>query len=256
MKHHIFANAVVRKPGSNFAEGISTGGLGKPDFEKALQQHELYCRALEACGLNLIVLEDDPDFPDSPFVEDTAVVTEKVAVITRPGDVKRRGEEIAVKDVLSRFRTLEHIEPPGTVDGGDILRIGDHFFTGLSGRTNEEGANQLRSILLRYDYTTSTIEVTESLHLKSDVNYIGKNNIVVTGELADCKEFEGLTKVVVGEHERYAANCLFVNDHLLIPEGYPKIRDTVQSLGYNTIALAMSEFQKMDGGLTCLSIRF
>ncbi len=246
----------MRRPGSNYAKAISDGGLGAPDLEKALEQHEAYCRSLEACGLELIVLDADPAFPDSAFVEDTAVVTEKVAVIARPGHANRRGEEIVIREVLSQFRPVVAIEQPGTLDGGDILQAGDHFFIGRSRRTNEEGAEQLRAILSQHGYTSEIIEVTESLHLKSDVNYIGNNNLVAAGEMAGRAEFEEFTMIVVDEQERYAANCLLVNDHLLIAKGFPKIRDTVLSLGYDAIELEMSEFQKMDGGLSCLSIRF
>jgi dimethylargininase len=256
VKHPIFTQAIVRKPAGNFAAGISESGLGAPDPERACEQHAAYCRTLEACGLALTVLDADPAFPDSTFVEDTAVVTGRIAVITRPGHEKRRGEEVAIRDVLSRLMPVAAIEHPGTLDGGDVLQAGDHFFIGRSARTNDDGGAQLGAILSRHGYTSETVEVTESLHLKSDVAYIGSNNLVAAGAMAGRGEFERFTTVVVDERERYAANCLFVNGRLLIARGFPMLRDTVRSLGYDTIELEMSEFRKMDGGLSCLSIRF
>src|SRR5262249_39775537 len=130
-----YTRAIVRKPGPNFADGLTTVDLGKPDFDLALRQHQDYCEALKACGLELTVLPALPDFPDSPFVEDTAIITARCVVITRPGDKSRRGEEIYTSEILGKDHELEFIRNPGTVDGGDILRIGSHFFIGMSERT-------------------------------------------------------------------------------------------------------------------------
>lgn len=251
-----FKHAIVRKPGRNFNEGITTSNQGRPDYETALQQHDAYCETLLKCGLELLMLEPDPRFPDCPFVEDTAVVTEKFALIMRPGDSKRRGEEVEIKEVLSHFRKLEIVESPGTADGGDILRINDHFYIGLSERTNEAGAHQIESIMLKYGYTTSTIIVENELHLKSVVNYLGNNNIVINDGFTGVKEFEGLNKIIISENEKYAANCLLVNDFLLIPRGFPSAKENIQALDYRIVELDMTEFRKMDGGLTCLSLRF
>src|SRR6185369_2899389 len=168
-----YKRAIVRRPGPRFAEGLTTVDLGKPDSEKALQQHEDYCDALKRCGLEVMVLPTLPEFPDSPFVEDTAIITQNLVVITRPGDKSRRGEEKSISEILRQDRELEFIKGPGTVDGGDILRIGSHFFIGLSERTNIEGANQLHAIFSRHEFTSSTITVTAVLHLKSGVTCIG-----------------------------------------------------------------------------------
>src|SRR5687767_10719582 len=145
----MFTKAIVRPPAPNFSEGLTTVGpkdeLGRPQFERALEQHAAYCAALENCGLTLMRLEPDPNYPDSSFVEDTAILTERLddgstmrAVITRPGATSRRGEVIQMQAVLTEFCSdVLSIEEPGTLDGGDVCQAGNHFFIGLSERTNE-----------------------------------------------------------------------------------------------------------------------
>ncbi|MCD6380034.1 N(G),N(G)-dimethylarginine dimethylaminohydrolase [bacterium] len=252
----MFTKAIVRIPGKNFHEGITSFINSNPDYRLALKQHKAYLDALRLCGLELNILEPDLSYPDGTFVEDTAIVTEKVAVITRPGNKKRRGEEKAIKKILSGFKPIEIITAPGRLDGGDILRVENHFFTGLSSRTNIEGAKQLEQILIKYGYTSSMVNIENILHLKSGINYIGENNLVISEELAGLKEFYGFNKITVGEDEIYAANCVLINDFLLIPLGYPVTKEKLENEGYKIIEIEMSEFRKMDGGLTCLSLRF
>jgi dimethylargininase len=252
----MFTNAIVRRPGPEFGQGITTAELGVPDYDLALEQHARYCEALERCGLDLVVLESDPAYPDCPFVEDTAVVTEHVAVIARPGAGRRRGEELAVAGILSAYRPIEHIESPGTLDGGDVLQMGKRFFVGLSARTNFEGARQIGSILTRHRYSVMVIPVGDMLHLKSGVNHAGGDALAVSGDLAELDVFSGFDLVSVPEEESYAANCLFVNGRLLVAKGFPRALAAFERLGREIIELDVSEFRKMDGGLTCLSIRF
>jgi dimethylargininase len=250
----MYTKAIVRRPGRNFAEGITTSNLGKPDFEKALQQHSAYCDALIGCGLELIVLESDERYPDGCFVEDTAIVTREVAVITRPGAESRMGEETKISDILSEFRKIETIELTGTLDGGDVLRVENHFFIGISGRTNRDGARQLSEILSKYGYTASETEVGEGLHLKSGIAYLGKGNFI---SVEGFSKIAGSSGIIISDlQESYSANCLPVHDFLLIPEGFPKSKKKIVELGFNIIELNMSEFRKMDGGLTCLSLLF
>ena len=165
----MYTKAIVRRPGRNFASGITTSNLGKPDFNKALEQHAAYCNALIRCGVELTVLEADERFPDGCFVEDTAVVTSGVAVISRPGADTRRGEEEEIARVLAGFGHIESITAPGTLEGGDVLRADNHYFIGISERTNKEGASQLSAILSKYGFTSSFIRVEAGLHLKSDI---------------------------------------------------------------------------------------
>jgi dimethylargininase len=251
----MFTTAIVRPPGPDFERGITTSSLGPPDYEKALGQHAAYCDALTSCGLELISLEPDPNFPDCPFVEDTAVVTAEIAVIARPGDPRRRGEEADIAGVLAGYRRLEQIESPGTLDGGDVLDAGNRFFIGLSGRTNEEGARQLTAILESIGHTVSIVPAGPMLHLKSAVNYAG-GALAVARQLARADCFAEYERIAVPDEESYAANCLYVNGRLIMAAGFPRTKELLGGLGHEIIELEMSEFMKMDGGLTCLSIRF
>jgi len=250
-----FSNAIVRQPGINFADGITTQ-LQKPDYKKALFQHTNYCKILEKCGLKLIILKPDLRYSDAEFVEDTAIITGKMAIITKPGNIKRRNETNEIKNILADFKKNEQIIFPGTVDGGDILQIEDHFYLGHSDRTNLNGIEQLKSLLLKYDYTSSIVEVDEILHLKSGVNYLGNGVIIIQEKLKDLPIFNFYKKIIVSEDEKYSANCLNINGKILIPKGYHDTKEKLIKLNNEIIELEMSEFMKMDGGLTCLSLRF
>jgi dimethylargininase len=254
----MFSRAIVRIPGRNFAEGLTTVQLGVPRFEQVLAQHAQYCEALRDCGLTVTTLEADLDHPDSTFVEDTAVVTSRSAMLTRPGARSREGEVAAMRPVLLRlFPALTEIEAPGTLDGGDICEAGEHFFLGVSHRTNEEGARQLAACLASNGFTSEVVNVRgiqSILHLKSGVSYIGENTLVVIEELAGL--FPGYERIVVTREEIYAANCVRVNDRVLVPAGYPRLPGELRERGFDPLELEMSEFQKMDGGLSCLSLRF
>lgn len=252
----MFKSAITRLPAKNFSDGITTSTLGKPVYKKALIQHQSYCNALQNCGVKVKILDADPEFPDSTFVEDTAIVTEDCAIISRPGDKTRLGEEVKTEKVLSANRKFHKIHSPGTLDGGDILRAENHFFIGVSARTNKEGAKQLSEILGKYGYSTSIIYVEKYLHLKSGANYIGKNIMVITYEMSKYQEFEKYVKIIVPEEEKYAANCIEVNGRLFIAAGFPETKKLLSKTGYDIVELNMSEFEKMDGGLSCLSLRF
>jgi dimethylargininase len=251
----------------NFADGLTTAGLGRPDHSRALQQHEAYCEALEQCGLTLIRLEPDTKYPDSCFVEDTALLVNvhgagTQAILMRPGAQSRIGEIEKIREVLNDLlpgQTTKEISSPGKVDGGDICEAGDRFFIGLSERTNDIGARQLSDLLAACGYgstTVSTAGLEGLLHLKSGIAYLGDDHLVVIDALTNREEFAGYELVRVAAGEEYAANCVRVNDQVLIARGYPALETQLKQLGYRTIALDMSEYQKMDGGLSCLSLRF
>ena len=256
----MFSKAIVRAPSTTFATGLTTVDLGTPDFERALQQHEAYCQTLESCGLNIIRLAADDAHPDSTFVEDTAILTARGAIITRPGAPSRRGEINQIALVIhDYFSTAHSIEEPGTVDGGDICEADEHFFIGVSQRTNEHGAKQLARFLTSFGYTSSLIDirgVSNILHLNSGLAYIGRKQLVLIEALRGFKEFSGYDSVYLDSGEEYAANCLEINGKVLIADRFPATRRQLEHLGHQTIALDMSEFQKMDGGLSCLSLRF
>jgi dimethylargininase len=250
----MFKYAIVRKPGQNFSKGQSTVHLGEADYQKALEQHSQYCEALKKCGLELTMLEADSYFPDGCFVEDTAVVTEKVAIITFPSAITRFGEENEIAKLLFKQRKIEFITGEGRLEGGDVMMVNNHFYIGLSKRTNLEGANQLAAILARHDYTSSTVPVETVLHLKTGITYIGNNTFVSNAEFA--KKFSEFNVIQTSPAEEYAANCLLINDYLLMPSGFPELKIKLQSMGYSILEVDMSEYMKMDGALTCLSLRF
>ena len=257
---HVFQHAIVRLPGINFAQGLTTVHLGVPLYDKVLQQHARYCEALQECGLTLTTLDADPDHPDSTFVEDTAVLAARTAVLTRPGARSRESEVAAMRPTLRRFfPEMVEIEAPGTLDGGDICEADDRFFLGLSHRTNEEGARQLAAHLAREGYRSDVIDVrgmSSILHLKSGISYIGDHTLVVMEEMAAHDLFKGYKLIRVTEQESYAANCVRVNERLLVAAGYPLLTTELKARGFHPLELEMSEFQKMDGGLSCLSLRF
>ena len=252
--------AIVRPPCARFAEGLTTAGLGLPILEKAIEQHEGYCEALERCGLELARLAPDPAYPDSTFVEDAAVLTGHCAILARPGAVSRRGEVASIREALAPFyKSFYEIVSPGTLDGGDVCEAGPHFFIGISERTNEEGARQLAECLAREGYSSSFVDIRRIagiLHLKSGVASCGDNRLVVIDALAAHEAFKGYETIRVEPAENYAANCVRINEHMLLAAGYPVLLASLRRLGLRIITLDMSEFQKMDGGLSCLSLRF
>ena len=249
-----YTKAIVRQPGKNFADGITTSNLGKPEYGKALEQHNAYCEILKRCGVEVIVLEADERYPDGCFVEDTAVVTKEVAITSRPGNPARLGEQERLASVLADYKLIESIVAPGTLEGGDIMRVENHFYIGLTKRTNIDGAKQLSSVLEKYGYTSSTVSVNDILHLKTGIAYLGNNNFIAVQELAHIAQNSNV--IILNKGEEYSANCLNVNDNLLIPKGFPKSKQNIVDLGYNIIEVEMSEYRKMDGGLTCLSLLF
>lgn len=256
----MFTHTIVRIPCSKVCDGITSAPeLGKPDYEKALKQHEAYRKALAKCGVDVKVLPADENFPDSCFVEDVAVVTRKCAVVTNPGAASRNGEIAGIKEVLMEFydeSVIESIKAPGTLEGGDVMMCGDIFYVGRSARTNEEGIRQFGEILGKYGFTVKEVPLTEVLHLKTGVNYLENNNMLVSGEFVEKEDFASYNKIVIPEEEAYAANCIWMNGTVIVPEGYPAVLAAVKAAGYDVLTVDTSEFRKIDGGLSCLSLRF
>jgi len=253
----MFTRAIVRKPCKNMIRGLTSSNLGPPDYNKANEQHRKYILALEKCGLDVFVLEADENFPDSVFVEDIALLMPDIAIITNPGAESRKGEVIEMKSVLYHFFDhVEKINSPGNIEAGDIMMVDTHFYIGLSQRTNKEGAMQMINTLNRYGKTGSTIPLKEFFHLKTRLSYLENNNLLVAGEFPDHPELRNFNIITVPEHEVYAANSVWINGYVLVSAGYPETGKKISDLGYQTIVLDVSEFRKLDGGLSCLSLRF
>lgn len=252
----MITHALLRRPAPTVADGLTTVDEGRPDVAHTLEQFEAYVAALRNAGVDVTVLDPLPAYPDAHFVEDVAVVTPEVIVRTRPGAPARRGEIEAIDTALRRFGSVVAIEAPGTLDGGDVLIVGDRVFVGLSERTNDAGARQLRAIVEPQGFSCVTVPVGAGLHLKSSVNAVSDDTLVLTREFADEPAFAEFGRLVVPDVEAYAANVLRVNDRVLVPDGCPSVAGLLRRRGLQLVELAMSEFRKMDGGLTCLSVRF
>ncbi len=256
----MFKHTIVRKPCRAMVDGITSAPeLGKPDYDLACKQHDNYIEALKQCGVDVTVLEADERYPDSCFVEDPALITKKCAIITNPGAASRNGEKDEIVGAVKKFfndDVIEYIREPGTLEGGDVMMVGDHFYVGRSERTNEEGIRQLTEILEKYGMTCSEVKLDEMLHLKTGVNYLEDNNMLVAGEFVTKSEFEKYNRVEIPMEEAYAANCIWINGKVIVPEGFPRVLEAVKGLGYETILVDTSEYRKLDGGLSCLSLRF
>lgn len=253
----MFKRTIVKTPGKTYINGLTTSNLGAPKLEKALEQHKAYIEALKICGTEVTVLESNDEFPDSTFVEDTAVLTPGFAVISNPGAASRNGEVRDLEPAIKSFyEKIYYIKAPGTLDGGDILQIEDHFYIGISARTNQEGAQQLKEILESENYKATIVPLKKFFHLKTGIAYLGNQTIVVAGEFIDHPDFHSYKKIIVPPEEEYAANCIRVNDYVIIPAGYPQTKQRIEEAGYQTLELDTSEFRKLDGGLSCLSLRF
>ena len=258
----MFRYAIARRPGQSMINGITqTPELGKVDIDLALKQYDQYLEALDYCGLDVTLLEPNEEFPDSCFVEDTALCTPNGVIISRPGAESRRGES-QLPDLQAAIRKhydedkIRSIVEPGLVEPGDIVMADGHFFIGISKRTNQAGADQVIKYLEEFGLTGETIEVVNLLHLKGDMTYLDNNTMVVSEYYKDRAELSNYKKIVVPADEAYAANTLWINGKVLLPEGYPKMASLIREAGYEVVTVGMSEFMKITGSLTCLSLRF
>lgn len=253
----MFKRAILRTPSKSMISGLSTANLGIPNYELALVQHKKYIEALTLCNLEVIVLPPLEAFPDSTFVEDVALLTDNCAIITNPGAESRKGEILNIGNELNKhYNNIEQIKNPGTIEAGDIMMVGSHFYIGLSERTNENGANQMINILNKYGKTGSIVSLEKVLHLKTGLAYIENNNLVACGEFLTKTEFQKFNILEIDESESYAANCIWVNNKVILPLGYPNARKKIEQACYDIIEVDVSEFKKLDGGLSCLSLRY
>jgi dimethylargininase len=225
------------------------------DVEAARAQHRAYEQALRASGYRVTQLDSDDTMPDSVFVEDMAVVLDEVAILTRPGADSRRRETPAIAAALIPYRALQQIEPPGTIDGGDVLVAGRHVFVGRSTRTNESAIAQLRGFLEPFGYTVvATMVRGDCLHLKSAITALDEGRLLVNRAWIDAASFDGFTLVDVAPDEPSAANVLRLADRLIVAAAYPRTADLLESLGYRVQRVDASELAKAEGAVTCCSL--
>jgi dimethylargininase len=244
--------ALVRKPGHDFIHAIS----GHPqkhriDVECALDQHAHYVRALQQAGAYVLTLATLEEFPDSPFVEDTAVIFDREALICCMQAKSRQGEGEFVVSEISKHRTITHLKPPATLDGGDVMMTDRAVYVGQSTRTNREAVQALEDFCGK---PCVPVPVHRGLHLKSSVSFLGNNRLVINPENVDTSAFKKFEWIAVDESEAYAANCLTLGKFVLMPAGFPGVADKIRAHGFHIIELEMSEFEKADGSVTCLSL--
>jgi dimethylargininase len=227
------------------------------NVDLAKDQHKSYCKALESRNLKLVRIPAENSFPDCVFVEDPAIVFKGTAVICSMGAKSRIGEVNEVRKTLSSiFNKLVDIHPPGTIEGGDVLRVNNRLFVGLTNRTNADGINQLRDALSDEGCEIIPVRVNNILHFKSACSYLGDEFIVVNSGYFDLKVFSSLNLLELPKGEAYAANCLSVNGKVFVSKGYPATKRLIEKEGFETEELDVSEFKKCEGSLTCLSIIF
>lgn len=255
-----FTNVIVRRPAQSLTQGITSDPeQGVPNYELACAQHDAYIKALKTCGVSVTILPALEQFPDSCFVEDPAVITRKGAIITNPGAPSRNGEKDAIEPTIRTFfdeQHIAHINAPATLDGGDVMMVGDHFYVGRSERTNAQGIEQFIAILTSWGLSGSEVVLERVLHLKTGVNYLENNTMLVSGEFLTKPDFAPYQRIPIPENEAYAANCIWVNGTVIVPAGYPCVLAALQDAGFKTLVVDTSEYRKLDGGLSCLSLRF
>lgn len=224
------------------------------DIERARAQHLEYCRALQSLGCEVLALPPEPDLPDSVFVEDTAIVLDEVAVITRPGAASRQAETWAVAQALRPYRELVYIEAPGTLDGGDVLRIGKTLCVGSSGRSNRSGVTQLADAVMRFGYRVQTIPFHGCLHLKSAVTAVSSDALLLNPQWVDPGFVHGMEIVEVARDEPFAANALLVGTGVIYPSRFEHTRERLERRGIATTGVDTSELEKAEGAVTCCSL--
>lgn len=226
------------------------------DLDLAVRQHRGYEECLKSLGCALRPLPADPDLPDSVFVEDTAVVVKERALLARPGAPSRRGEIPAISDVICEYRPVARVEPPGTLDGGDVLVDGREVFVGLSARTNEDGLRQLRSALEPLGYRVTGVPVSGCLHLKSAVGRVSEDTLLINRRWVDAETFAGRALIDVDPSEPMAAGALLIGDTVVYPDAFRRTRERLENAGIRTIAVELSELAKAEAGVTCCSLVF
>jgi dimethylargininase len=250
-----YSVALVREVSPTLSECELTFLSREPiDIDRAVVQHRAFCDALMALGLRVVALAAEPELPDAVFVEDAAVALDEVAIVTNPGAVSRRPEVISMADTLRRYGPVAYMTGPGTLDGGDVLRLGQTIYVGRTARTSDEGINDLRAIVEPHGYRVEPMEVEGCLHLKSACGYIGRNTVLVNRTWIDADRLAGVELIDVAEAEPRAANAIGVRDAVLVSAAYPGTARRLEDRGFSVRSVDVSELHKAEGGLSCLSV--
>lgn len=226
------------------------------DFALAQQQHRDYQSALSSLGCEVVVVPAPPGLADSVFIEDTALVLDDIAVMLRPGVASRQPEVAGVAEVLQQYKPLKAIEPPGTIDGGDLLRVGNRIFAGLSTRSNQSGIQQLRDIVSDFGMTVETVETTKCLHLKSAVSEVAPGTLLINTDWISSSAFKDFELIPADKEETHAANALRIGKNLIYPSSFPRTMDVLVNRGIDVVPVDLTELQKAEGAVTCCSLIF
>lgn len=246
--------AIVRPPGRSYINCLSTHPLKQTiDVDKAKAQHEFFCKMLERIGFELIRLKADENYPDGCFVEDCAVIDENIAVICRLGPNSRKGEERDVEKILNSFKEIRRISSPGILEGGNVLKTDKEIFIGVSERTNVSAINQLKGFLRK---KTRQISLENVVHLKEICTYLGRNIMLVSKNYSEILPFRDYEVIEISPEESYAANCVSYGDFVIAPKGYKQTAKKMEKRGFKIIEMETSEFEKGNGGITCLALFF
>ncbi len=247
--------AIVRPPSDAIADCLLTHKDREPiDLPLARRQHAAYREALSRLGRELVALEASAEHPDDVFVEDPVVCLDEIAVIARPATESRRRETPGIEAALRPFRELARIREPGTLEGGDVVRVGRRLFVGLSSRTNQAGIDQLRDLIAPLGYEVHAVPVTGCLHLKTGASHIGHERVLVNAAWVDADAFHGCETIGVDPDEPWSANAVLLGDDVVVPAGAPKTSQKLRGLGLGVHEVGLSEMQKAEGSATCLSI--
>jgi len=249
--------AVTHLPSPRLQHGERTYiGDAAVDYAVALRQHTQYCDALRSCGADIITLDVNRAMPDCVFVEDTAIVLDEIAVMMSMGAESRRGEPAGIEPTLRRFRAIEHVRLPATIDGGDVVRAGRMLYVGASPRTNAAGIDALRDIVRRHDYEVIAVPVTGCLHLKTACSALPDGRFLVNREWIDVSPLPSGALVDVPVAEPWAGDVLVIGDSIIASDAFPDTARLLQGRGFGVTQVAVSEFAKVEGGVTCLSLVF
>lgn len=247
--------AITRRISPRFNECEVTHIERTPiDLNVARAQHQEYVHALAALGCQVIELPEEPDLPDSVFVEDTAFILPEVAVITRPGADSRKPETESIIRALSSYRPLVHVTEPGTVDGGDVLVLGKKIYIGNSTRSNTDAVRQIQQMLDHYGYTVTAVEMHDCLHLKTALTKVDDKTLLINPNWVDTSHFKGFDWIEVDSMEPFAANCLPVGNGIIFPTAFPKTGKKLEERGYKIQAVDVAELAKAEGAVTCCSL--
>jgi len=253
----VVKTAMVRGIPATFDHCIRYDPSESIDVARARRQHEKYCDTLRGLGVEVVEVAPDDRYPDCCFVEDPVIVLDEIAVVTGMGAASRRGEGEALREALRRCgKRVVDLRGPGTLEGGDVVRVGDKILVGLTGRTNREGVEELGAILGGGRFEVVALEVRDALHLKSVCAYLGDGHVILAPGYFESSAFNDCERIEVAARETYAENCIALNGSVLVAEGFPEVAAKITRAGFETIELPVSEFRKCDGGLSCLSVRF